>query len=66
VNERQERTECIPMILLTTRENRCEAERCDDLGCNAYVTKPREQERFCKAIRRMGLFLSVVTVPNGG
>jgi hypothetical protein len=39
--------------------------RCDDLGCNVYMTKPVDYENFSKAIRKIGMFPSVMTVPDG-
>ena len=58
------RTECIPVIMLTTTDDPREVERCYQLGCNVYVTKPVSSERFVEAIRRLGLFLQVVQVPH--
>jgi hypothetical protein len=31
-----------------------------------YITKPVEYEEFSDAIRRLGLFLSIVKVPDAG
>jgi CheY-like chemotaxis protein len=61
-----ERTRQIPVIVLTTTDDPREVERCYALGCNVYITKPVEYEQFSEAIRRLGLFLSVVKIPNGG
>jgi CheY-like chemotaxis protein len=60
-----ERTRRIPVVVLTTTDDTREVSRCYDLGCNVYVTKPVSYQQFCEAIRNLGLFLSVVTVPNG-
>jgi CheY-like chemotaxis protein len=60
-----ERTKRIPVIILTTTDDPRDIERCYDLGCNVYITKPVEYEQFAEAIRKLGLFLSVVKVPNG-
>jgi CheY-like chemotaxis protein len=59
------RTRRIPVIVLTTTDDRREIKRCYELGCNAYMTKPVEYEQFAEAIRKLGLFLSVVMIPNG-
>jgi CheY-like chemotaxis protein len=56
-------THGIPVIMLTTTDDPREIERCYELGCNVYVTKPVEYERFVAAIRQLGLFLQVVAVP---
>jgi CheY-like chemotaxis protein len=60
-----ERTKRIPVIILTTTDDAREVTRCYQLGCNVYITKPVDYERFCEAIRKLGLFLSVVIIPDG-
>ena len=60
-----ERTRQIPVVVLTTTDDTREVARCYDLGCNVYITKPVDYERFCEAVRQLGLFLSVVSIPNG-
>jgi CheY-like chemotaxis protein len=60
-----ERTKHIPVIILTTTDEQQEIERCYALGCNVYITKPVEYAQFADAIRKLGLFLSVVKMPNG-
>lgn len=59
-----ERTKRIPVVILTTTDDTREVERCYDLGCNVYITKPVDYQQFSEAIRKIGLFLSVVTIPN--
>ncbi len=54
-----------PVIVLTTTDDKLEIERCYDLGCNVYITKPVNYESFADAIRQLGLFLSVIQVPEG-
>jgi CheY-like chemotaxis protein len=58
------RTDQIPVIVLTTTDDPREVRRCYELGCASYVTKPVEYERFVEAVRRLGLFLSIVQVPR--
>ncbi len=53
-----------PVIVLTTTDDRVEIQRCYDLGCNVYITKPVEYESFAVAIRQLGLFLAVMQVPE--
>ena len=60
-----ERTRRIPVVVLTTTDDAREVSRCYELGCNVYVTKPVDYEQFSEAICKLGLFLSVVTIPNG-
>ena len=61
-----ERTKRIPVIMLTTTDDPREVARCYELGCNVYITKPVDYEQFAEAIRKLGLFLMVVMIPNGG
>jgi len=56
----------IPVIMLTTTDDPREVERCYELGCSVYLTKPVEYEGFIEAINRLGLFLQVVKVPRNG
>jgi CheY-like chemotaxis protein len=58
-------TRHIPVIILTTTDEPQEIERCYALGCNVYLTKPVAYEKFALAIRRLGLFLSIVQIPTG-
>jgi CheY-like chemotaxis protein len=53
-----------PVIVLTTTDDRREIERCYELGANVYITKPVEYEHFAHAIRQLGLFFSVIQVPE--
>ena len=59
----QERTAKLPVVMLTTTDNPQEVSRCYQLGCSVYVTKPVVYEDFVEAVKRLGLFLSVVKVP---
>ena len=56
----------VPVIMLTTTDDPREVERCYELGCSVYLTKPVEYEGFIEAINRLGLFLQVVKVPRNG
>jgi len=59
-----ERTKKIPIVILTTTDDPREVARCYELGCNVYVTKPVEYTEFSEAIRQLGLFLAVATIPE--
>jgi CheY-like chemotaxis protein len=54
----------VPVVVLTTTDDAVEIQRCYDLGCNVYITKPVDYEGFATAIRQLGLFLSVMQVPE--
>ena len=53
-----------PVVVLTTTDDKVEIQRCYDLGANVYITKPVNYENFAEAIRQLGLFLSVIQVPD--
>jgi CheY-like chemotaxis protein len=57
-------TKHVPVIVLTTTDDKAEIQKCYDLGCNVYITKPVDYEAFATAIRQLGLFLSVMKVPD--
>ncbi len=59
-----ERTRHIPVILLTTTEDPAEIQKCRELGCSLYITKPVDYEQFSEAMRRLGLFLAIVKTPE--
>ena len=53
-----------PVVVLTTTDDKVEIERCYDLGANVYITKPVNYESFAQAIRQLGLFISVIQLPD--
>jgi CheY-like chemotaxis protein len=59
------RTKHIPVVILTSTDDDREIAKCYDLGCNVYVAKPVEYDKFCEAIKKLGLFLEIVQVPTG-
>lgn len=58
------RTTKVPTIMLTTTDDPREIERCYQLGCNVYITKPVEYDAFMEAIRRLGFFLQIVRIAS--
>jgi CheY-like chemotaxis protein len=60
-----ERTKLIPVIVVTSTDDARDVSVCYKLGCNVFLTKPVDYNKFCEAIRNLGLFLSVVSWPNG-
>ena len=53
----------IPVIMLTTTDDPREVERCYALGCNIYIMKPVDPAAFIDAIHKLGMFVSIVSVP---
>ena len=62
--KKDERLKRAPVVVLTTTDDKVEIQRCYDLGCNVYITKPVDYESFAGAIRQLGLFLSVMQAPD--
>ncbi len=58
-------TQRIPVVVLTTTEDSREVDRCYELGCSIFVTKPVNYEQFADTMRRLGQILSIVQIPNG-
>ncbi|HYV26906.1 MAG TPA: response regulator [Candidatus Eisenbacteria bacterium] len=54
----------IPVIMLTTTDDPREVERCHALGCSSYIVKPVDYDKFAEAIKNLGLFVSLVEVPQ--
>ena len=54
----------LPVIMLTTTDDSREVERCHELGCNVYIQKPVDYDRFSEAIRRLGHFVPLLIVPQ--
>ncbi|MBP0439039.1 response regulator [Tianweitania sediminis] len=59
-----EHTRRSPVVILTTTDDEREIQRCYDLGANVYITKPVDYDGFANAIRQLGLFFSVMQVPE--
>jgi CheY-like chemotaxis protein len=53
-----------PVVVLTTTDDKSEIQRCYDLGCNVYITKPVNYEKFAHAIQQFGLFMYVMQIPE--
>lgn len=59
-----EHVRCCPVVVLTTTDDQREIQRCYDLGANVYITKPVNYDGFANAIRQLGLFFSVIQIPE--
>lgn len=54
----------VHVSMLTTTDDPREVSRCHDLGCNNYLVKPVDYEKFAEAIKQLGMFISLVQVPE--
>ena len=59
-------TQRIPVIVLTTANDPRDVGRCYQLGCNLYVTKPVDPAAFSDCIERLGMILSIASLPAHG
>ena len=60
----QHSPQALAVVVLTTTDDSREIQRCYDLGANVYMTKPVNYESFANAVRQLGLFFSVIQVPE--
>lgn len=54
----------VPVIILTTTDDPREVERCHSIGCASYIVKPVDYNKFAEAITGLGLYISLVQVPE--
>ncbi len=54
----------MPVIMITTTDDPREIDRCHELGCSNYIKKPIDYDNFVDAIRKLGLFLLIVEIPE--
>ncbi len=54
----------MPVIMVTTTDDPKEVRHCHELGCSIYITKPVAYESFVDAIKKLGLFLTVIRIPE--
>lgn len=59
-----EKLRTLPIIMLTTTDDPREVQKCYQLGCNCYITKPVDFVQFSTVLRNLGLFLLIVKVPE--
>ena len=53
----------MPVVMISTSDNPDEIHMCHMLGCNSYITKPIEYNKFVDTIRKLGMYLMIVEVP---
>jgi CheY-like chemotaxis protein len=54
----------IPTIMLTTTDDPREIQTCYRLGCNCYIAKPIDFDRFAEVLRQLGRMLMMIQVPT--
>ncbi len=63
-----ERTRLLPVVILTSSDEQEDVLKSYERGCNSYVRKPVEFDKFTKAVGQLGLYWLLVneTPPNVG
>ncbi|TVQ11492.1 MAG: response regulator [Bacteroidetes bacterium] len=57
-------TKKIPVIMITTTDNPREIDICHTLGCNSYIVKPIDYQKFIEIVKRLGYYLEIIEIPN--
>lgn len=52
------------VIMITTTDSPKEIEQCHDLGCNSYIVKPIDYQKFIEIIKRLGYYLDIIEIPG--
>lgn len=50
----------IPVIMFTTTDDPREVAQCYAIGCNVYITKPVDFNKFTDTLKRLGLFMQII------
>lgn len=58
-----ERTKCLPVVILTSSDEETDLMKGYDSGANSYVRKPIEFIQFVAAIQQVGLYWLVLNEP---
>ena len=54
----------LPVVMLTTTDDPRDIQRCHDFGCNVYIQKPVDYDRFAAAVTKVGEFIHLLKVPQ--
>ena len=55
-----ERTKLIPVVILTSSKEQQDLINGYKLGCNSYVCKPIEFDKFTEAVNKLGLYWTLI------
>lgn len=58
-----ERTRRLPVVILTSSNEAADRAAGYDLGCNSYIRKPVDFDRFSAAVRDLGLYWLILNEP---
>ena len=60
----EDATRMIPIIVMTTTDNPKEVDRCYEMGCNMYITKPIETDNFSDMMHKLELTMAMLKLPH--
>jgi CheY-like chemotaxis protein len=58
-----ERTQLLPIVILTSSKEELDVINGYKLGANSYIRKPVDWNQFMEAVRQLGLYWLVLNVP---
>ena len=53
----------MPVVILTSQQDQASIDKCHDLGCSVYMSKPKDVTDFSETVYKIGKFLLTVKVP---
>ena len=53
----------MPVVILASQQDQISIEKCHDLGCSVYISKPSDVTDFSETVYKIGKFLLTVKVP---
>ncbi|XWK86009.1 MAG: response regulator [Phormidium sp.] len=57
------KTQKIPVVILTTSNEQKDLVESYSLGCNSYIQKPVDYDRFLNVIQQLGMYWLVINSP---
>lgn len=57
------KTQLIPVVILTTSNEQQDLVESYSLGCNSYIRKPVDYDRFLNVIQQLGMYWLVMNSP---
>lgn len=58
-----ERTQAVPVVILTSSNQSPDITKCYALGVNSYIVKPVDFDAYAKAIKELGLYWLLLNRP---
>lgn len=62
--KQDDKTRCIPVVMLTASRDRKDVDACYQLGANSYVVKPLDYSRFRETLRKIATYWTEINLPR--